>query len=136
MGVAAFRFVCDGLLGLGWGDAEIEDEVLTRQAVNAVFEMLDPATKVGALVRRGARGLVREIGADVAVDESDFALVEGGFDFGLGLEAVASVKERGEMGVDGFERAELAVEKLAYHFAEPGIVLREARRVDVIAAGV
>src|ERR1700731_5301812 len=98
--------------------------------------MLDPAPKLVGFFRNDARGLMREIGADVAVDENDFALVEGGFDFGLGLEAVASVKERGEMGVDGFERPELAVEKLAYHFAEPGIVLREARRVDVIAAGV
>jgi PLP dependent protein len=37
--------------------------------------------------------------------------------------------------VDGFERAEIAVEKLADHFAKPGIVLGEAGRIDDVAAG-
>lgn len=39
------------------------------------------------------------------------------------------------MRVDGIKRAEFAVEELADHFAEPGIVLREAGRVDGVAAG-
>lgn len=39
------------------------------------------------------------------------------------------------MGIHGFEGAEIAVEKLADHFAEPGIVLREARGIDGVAGG-
>src|SRR5580692_7354145 len=38
------------------------------------------------------------------------------------------------MRIDGFERAELSVQKLADHFAEPGVVLREAGGKDGVAA--
>ena len=34
------------------------------------------------------------------------------------------------MRVDGFEGAEITVEKLADHFSEPGIVLGKTRRID------
>jgi hypothetical protein len=37
------------------------------------------------------------------------------------------------MRVDGFEGAEIAVEELADHFAEPGIVLRETGGIDGMA---
>jgi len=37
------------------------------------------------------------------------------------------------VGIDIFERAELAVQKLSDHFAEPGIVLREAGGKDCVA---
>ena len=36
------------------------------------------------------------------------------------------------MRVHGFERAQFAIEKLAHHFAEPGIVLRKASGVDTV----
>jgi len=52
----------------------------------------------------------------------------------LGFEAVAGVEERGEVRIDGFQRAKIAVQKLADHFAEPRIVLGEASGVDVVAA--
>src|SRR5712664_1720304 len=96
--------------------------------------MLDPAAKLVTLFGNDARGLMREIGADVAVDEDDFAFVEGCFNLRLGLEAVACVEQCGEMRIHGFERAEFAVEKLADHFAEPGVVLRKSRGIDTMAA--
>lgn len=37
------------------------------------------------------------------------------------------------MGVDGFEGAEITVEKLSDHFAEPGIVLGEAGGMHGVA---
>ena len=40
------------------------------------------------------------------------------------------------MGIDGIEGAEVAVEELTDHFAEPGVVLGKARRVDGDTAGV
>src|ERR1700687_2972835 len=132
VGVAAFCLLCDEFLGLGRGHAKIEDEILAGQFVNVVFEMLNPAPKRVALVRRGTGGLMREIGTDVAVDEYDFAFVEGGFDFGLGFEAITGVEQRGEMRVQGVELAELAIKKLADHFAEPGVVLRKCRGIDAM----
>lgn len=39
------------------------------------------------------------------------------------------------MWVNGFERAEIAVEELADHLAEPGIVLGEAGGINDVAAG-
>src|SRR6266478_3813383 len=127
--------VTHGALRASWSYAKIEDEILARQVVDAVLEMLDPPLKFGAFFGNDASSLMREIGADVAVDEHDFALVEGRLDLGLGFEAVAGIEQRGEMRVHGFERAERAVEELADHSAEPGIVLRKAGGVNAIAAG-
>jgi PLP dependent protein len=96
--------------------------------------MLDPATKLVTFFRNDARGLMREIGADVAVDEDNFAVVEGCFNLGLGLEAVASIEQRSEMRIHGFERAEFAIEKLPDHFAEPGVILRKSGGMDAVPA--
>src|SRR4029077_2288279 len=52
VGVAPLCLPCDEFLGLGRGHAKIEDQVLAGQFVNVVFEMLDPAPKRVALVRR------------------------------------------------------------------------------------
>jgi hypothetical protein len=38
------------------------------------------------------------------------------------------------VGVNAFERAEIAVQELADHLAEPGIVLRKAGGIDRVAA--
>jgi len=77
--------------------------------------------------------LMGEIGSDVAIGEDDFVLVEGEFEAGFGFEAIAGVEESAEVRVDGFEIAEIAVEELADHFSEPGIVLGEAGGIDVTA---
>ena len=38
------------------------------------------------------------------------------------------------MRVHNFKRAQFTVKKLAYHFAEPGIVLRKSSRVNAMTA--
>ena len=117
----------------GW-DAEIDHAIFARKAVDFVFEVANPVGELSARLRRhDAGGLVREVGADVAIDEDDLAFGERGFDFAFGFEAIAGVEQSGEMRIDGFERAEFAVEKLADHFAEPGVVLRESGGVDADA---
>ena len=93
------------------------------------------AMKAGRSAALDAGGLMGQIRADVAVGEDDFALVQGGFEAELGFEAIAGVKQGAEVRVDGFERAKIAVEELADHFAEPGIVLGETGRIDGMAAG-
>jgi hypothetical protein len=91
------------------GHTKIEDEIFARKAVDAVFEVLDPLQKIGAFLWRNARGLVREVGADVAVYKNNLAVVQSGFEFKLGFEAVAGVEHGGEMRVDLFKRAQIAV---------------------------
>jgi len=125
----------DQALSLVRGHTEIEDEVFARQAIDVVFEMLDPGEEFGTLCRRNARGLVRQVGADVAVNNDNLAVVQRGFQLELGFETVAGIEQGREMGVDAFERAEISVQKLADHLAEPGIVLRETRGIDGMAAG-
>ena len=58
--------------------------------------MLDPGDESSDASAAGdARGLMGEIGADVAVGEDNLALVQGGFEFGLGFEAIAGVEQGG-----------------------------------------
>lgn len=132
--VNASGFARDEFLGLARRDAEIEDKRFVRKIVNVVFEMLDPVDEGGASGFGDASGLMGEIGADVAVGEYDFSGVESGVEAEFGFEAITGVKERAEMRVNGFERAKIAVEKLADHFAEPGgFVLRKASGKDGMA---
>ncbi len=76
-----------------------------------------------------------EIRTDVAVGEDNFALVQGCFQAEFGFEAISGVEECAEMRVNGFQRTKIAIEELADHFAEPGIVLGEAGRIDGMAIG-
>lgn len=92
--------------------------------------MFDPAEELGALFGGGACDLMRKIGGDVAVDENDAAFVEHGFETRFGFEPVTGVKKSGEVGIDGLKWAVVAIQEFADHTAEPGIVLREASRID------
>ena len=74
-----------------------------------------------------------KVGADIAVHKNNLAVVQGGFEFRLGFEAVAGIEHGREVRVDTFERAEIAVEELADHFPEPGVVLRKTGGVDGVA---
>jgi len=134
--VAAGGLARHELLGLTRRDAEIEHQRFSRQIVNVVFEMLDPGDESRTVGGAGACGLMSEIRTDVAVSENDFALVQGGFEAELGFEAITGIKKGAEVRVDCFERAKIAVEELADHFAEPRIVLGETCRIDGMAAGV
>jgi len=135
-GVAARRFAFNEPLRFLRGNPKVEDEAFAGKAVDAVLEMLDPLQKFGALGRGDARGLVSEVGTDVAVHQNNLAVVQGGFQSRLGFEAVTGIEQGSEVGVDSFERAEVAIEELADHFAEPGIILREAGGIDGVAASL
>src|SRR5437667_12851464 len=67
------------------------------------------------------------------VSEINFIVLQRGFQSMLGLVTVAGIKARCEVRIHAFEGAELAVQKLPDHFAEPGNVLRKARRMDGMA---
>src|SRR6267154_1248234 len=133
-GIGALRFEGDQFLGLERRNAQVQDKVLSWKVVNVVLEVFDPASKVVSFFWRNARGLMGQIGADVAVDQNDFTFVEGCLDLWFGLEAITGIKQRSEVRVHSFERAQFTVEKLAYHFAEPGIVLRKSSRVNAVPA--
>ena len=91
--------------------------------------------KAGRSARGHARRLMGEVRSDVAVGENDYALVQGRFQTRFGFEAIAGVEQRAEVRIDSFERAEIAVQKLPDHFAEPGIVLGETSGINDVAAG-
>jgi len=80
-GVTARRFTSDEALRFLRRDAKVEDEIFAGKAVDFVFEVLDPFQEFGALRWRDAGGLVRQIGADVAVDKNNLAAVERGLQF-------------------------------------------------------
>ncbi len=133
--VTAGGLTSNELLGLAGWDSQIEHQRFAGEIVYVVFQMFDPVDESRTIFGAYARGLVREIRADVAVDEDDLALVQGGFQAELRFEAVACVQQGAEVRVYGFERAKIAVEELADHFAEPGVVLRESGGIDGMAAG-
>ena len=133
--VTARGFLRDEFLGFASGNAQVQDEVFAGQAVNSIFEVLNPFEKRGAPAGSDAGGLMGEVRSDVAIGENNLAVAEGGFEFSLGFEAVAGVEQSREMWVDGFQCAKIAVEELADHLAKPGFVLRESRGVDHMAPG-
>src|SRR5882762_4815792 len=54
-------------------DAEIENEIFAGEAVDFVFKVLDPLQEFRALRGGNARGLMRQIGGDVAIHENNLA---------------------------------------------------------------
>src|SRR4029077_15078386 len=134
-GIAALGLASDQRVGFTRRDTEIEDQVLTRQAVDGILEVLNPPKKFGALLGRGASHLMGKIGADIAVHEHHFAFAQRRLELRLGLETVASVEQGGEARVDALQWAEVAIEEFADHLAEPGIVLRETGGINGKPAG-
>src|SRR5579864_7028334 len=134
-GVTSRRLLRHEFLRFARRHAQVQYQVLARQLINSVFQMLDPLPELFTHLGFRASRLVREIGADVAVDENDFTSLQCHLEFALGLKAVACIEQRGEMRVDTLERAQLTVQKLPHHFAEPRVVLREGCRIDRSAAG-
>ena len=124
-GVVSRAFLADEAMGFGDRDAEVDDEILGGERVDFVFELLEPFQIFAALFARDASALMGEIGADVTVGDDGVAGGEVGFDFWFGFEAIAGVEKSGEVGIDGVERAEIAVQKLAGEFAEEAVVTRE-----------
>ena len=134
-GVAAGGLTCHELLCRTGRDSEIEHQGFSRQVVNVVLQMFNPGDEGRAVRGRGARGLVGEVRADVAVGEHDFAFIEGCFQARLGFKAIARIEQGAEVRVNRFERAKVAVQELTDHFAEPGVVLRETGGINGIAGG-
>jgi len=95
--------------------------------------MLDPGAKLFAFLGGTASGLVRQVGGNVAIGDDDLPLFECGDDRSFAFKAITGVKQRREVRV--MVRAEVAIQKLADHLAEPGVVLREAGRQDLEATG-
>src|SRR5215467_1369278 len=119
-----------------WSYPKVEHQIFLRQSVDAVFQMLDPCAELGALFRSAACGLVRQIGGDVAVGENDLAALEGLDNGPFVLEAIAGVEQRSKVWIDRVDGAEIAVQELADHLAEPGIVLRESGREHAVPSGL
>ena len=130
----ASDFHPDQAMRLDRGDAQIDDQVFDGQAVKAIFETFQPGEEFIALVGGHAFGLVREIGADIAIGKNNFPGRQRRFDFGFGLQAISRVEQRGEMRVDFAERAEFAVEKARHKLAEERFVAREADAQCLTAA--
>ena len=92
-GIGALRFLADQVLRLAGRYAQIDYAIFTRKIVDFVFQVANPAPELIAFLRRYASGLVREVGAYVAIDQDDFARAERGFDSVLGFETVAGVQK-------------------------------------------
>jgi hypothetical protein len=123
--VTASGFARDEFLGLAGRDTEIEHHRFSRQIVDVVFQMLDPGDESRPIRSRCTGGLMGEIRTDVAVGQHDFAHFQSCFQAEFGFEAIARIEQCAEVRVNRFQRAKVAVQELADHFAEPGIVLRE-----------
>ena len=126
LGVVARALLADQAVRLGHRHAQIDDEILGRQRVNFVFELLQPRQKFGALLARHARALVRQIRCDVAVGKHHFARRERGLDRGLRFQPVAGVEQRGKVRVHGGERAKFAIQKLRHELAEKAGIVGKA----------
>jgi hypothetical protein len=128
------RLLCDKSLCLGWRDAQVQDQAFAREAVDVVFEMLDPSDEFGAFFCGSAGGLMGKIRTDIAVGKNNLAVAQSRFERRLGFEAIAGVEKGREVRIERTERAEIAVEELADEFAESGTILREASGKDGVTA--
>src|ERR1700730_16073481 len=112
------------------GKPQIDDQVLDRQAVDSVFDMLEPRKKLVALLGRNTFRLVREIRGNVAIGEDDLSRGQSRFDFAFCLEAVPGINQCGQVRVNCFERTEITVKIAAREFAKSGFVARESDALD------
>jgi len=123
VGVGSRGFFRDQRLSLERRDAKIKDNIFFGKTVDVVFEMLNPVSEFGAVIRSGAGYLVGKVGTDIAVGDDDFTFFESGDDWAFTFKAVTGIEQGGEVGV--LVGSKLSIEKLADHFAEPGVVLRK-----------
>ena len=86
------------------------DEIRPRQLELAVLDLDEPREQPLALLALELRALVGEVGRDVAVADDEIVLGERGDEARPGMTAIARVEERGQLGVDLTETAELAVQ--------------------------
>src|SRR4029077_12066037 len=67
--VVAGALLSNHTMRLGRGGAQVEDEILDRQRIDAIFELLQPFEELGAFCWRNECGLMRQIRADGADGE-------------------------------------------------------------------
>src|SRR6267143_5926272 len=128
--VGARGFQADEAKRLWRGDAQIHNQVLDWQAIDAVLDILQPGEKFVAFVGRDAFRLVRQIRANVPVGENNFSRGQSRFDLAFCFKPVTGVKDGRELRVHGFERAEITVEIAPGEFAEGRIIARESDAHD------
>src|SRR6266403_2193125 len=87
--------------------------------------MFDPGAKFRPLFRRRAHRLMGKVRRYITISEHDAACFQGRDDGLLTFEAVAGIEQGSEVRVDGVKRAEISVQELSDHFAEPRAILRE-----------
>lgn len=128
-GVAAGGLPGNERLRFSRRNAQVEHQVFARQAVDAVLEIFDPIYESVTLGGVHASRLMREIRADVTVDEHDPALGERGAQVWPSLEAIAGVKRGGQSRIEAFDITEIAVEESPDHLSETRVVLWKSRRI-------
>jgi len=97
------------------------------QAEHAELEVFDPVHERRALVGRQLGGLVRNVGSDVAIVDDHVATLVEPLQFVAVFEPVAGIQNGDELGMNGVERPERAVEVVADLAPEQGLLIRRKR---------
>jgi len=95
--------------------------------------VLDPLQEFRALRGRNARGLMRQIGGDVAIHENNLPLSSAASSLYL-VSKRSRHRAWPRSGDRRYRAAEISIEEFADHFAKPGIVLRKAGGIDGVTA--
>jgi hypothetical protein len=85
--------------------AQIKHQIFSGQAVDFVFELLEPSDEFVAPLDGHARALVRQIRRDVAIGEDGLSGGQLRVERRLGFEAIARIEQGGKMRIDGCENA-------------------------------
>lgn len=107
------------------GQAQINHDIFARQAVDAVFQLLEPAQKVCQLPPGDSRALMRQVRADITVRKNHFALREIFFKLYFVFQAVARIEQRGKMRVHFRQVSKFAVQIPCDHASEKTLVMRK-----------
>lgn len=118
------------------GQAQINHDIFARQAVDAVFQLLEPAQKFRQLPPGNSRALMRQVRADVTVRKNHFPVREIFFKLRFVLQTVARIEQRRKMRVHFRQVAEFAVQIPRDHAPKKPLVTRKTDRKVLNAAFV
>src|SRR5258705_6804909 len=90
--------------------------------------MFDPGAEFRSLLWRGAHRLMGKVGSDITVSKNYATCFKRRDDRLLTFKAVAGIEQGSEVRVDRVKRAEISVQELSDHFAEPRAILRKSGR--------
>jgi PLP dependent protein len=114
-------------LRFGSRDAQINDQIFHRKAVDLVLETPQPLQEFLAASWLDPRALMRQVGRDVAVRQHQVALRQRRFHLWPGFQTITGVEQGGKMRVHLFQRAEIAVQVARHEAAEKAVVARETQ---------